>query len=224
MAWQVFYQLCVMLFRVHMQSAGAGTRLQRASENCAETAEAHVDAQRRSEGEQTLGETVLHVAAGTASNDGRTEDFEDGLIDEGEDECDLDSEASRVEIGDTYVVYTDLPEHGDPFFLVLCDMPVHNNNATFTDGWGCSWPKDTMLISGTYYRRVPSVGRGSDSYRYELLEDEPKAWTYSHLVVQSRVELSQYKSNKRNPRFKMTSERREEILSNVEDRQAYNAH
>ncbi|KAG0562074.1 hypothetical protein KC19_9G116000 [Ceratodon purpureus] len=103
-------------------------------------------------------------------------------------------------------------------------MPVHNNNATFTDGWGCTWDKDSMLISGTYYRRLPSVGRDAASYRYELLEDEPKAWNYSHLVVQSRVELLQYKSKKKNPRFKMSAETREAILSNVEERQAYNAH
>ncbi|KAG0627295.1 hypothetical protein M758_2G189600 [Ceratodon purpureus] len=103
-------------------------------------------------------------------------------------------------------------------------MPVHNNLATFTDGWGCTWPRDTMLISGTYYRRLPSVGRDAGSFRYELLEDEPKAWNYSHLVVQSRVDLLQYKTSKRNPRFKMTAETREEILSNVEERQAYNAH
>ncbi|KAG0553528.1 hypothetical protein KC19_12G017900 [Ceratodon purpureus] len=103
-------------------------------------------------------------------------------------------------------------------------MPVHNNKKMFTDGWGCTWPTDTMLISGTYYRRIPSVGRDGGSYRYELLEDEPKAWNYSHLVVQSKVELVQYKSKKRNPRFKMTAETREGILSNVEERQAYNAH
>ena len=164
------------------------------------------------------------VVADDGVHDGQ-EEFADDLIDEAEDEVDLDSEAQRVEVGDTYVVYTDRPENGDRFFLVLCDMPVHSNNATFTDGWGCKWPKDTMLISGTYYRRLPSVGRGSvGSYRYELLEDEPKAWNYSHLVVQSRVLLSQYKSAKRNPRFKMSAETREEILSNVEERQAYNAH
>ncbi|KAG0572602.1 hypothetical protein KC19_VG109400 [Ceratodon purpureus] len=103
-------------------------------------------------------------------------------------------------------------------------MPVHSNNATFTDGWGCTWPKDTMLISGTYYRRLASVGRDAGSFRYELLEDEPKAWNYSHLVVQSKVELVQYKTNKRNPRFKMSADTREAILSNVEERQAYNAH
>ena len=152
------------------------------------------------------------------------EAFEDDLVDECEDEADLESEAERVETGDTYVVYTDRPENGDRFFLVLCDRPVHNNNATFTDGWGCTWPKDTMLISGTYYRRIRSVGRDASAYRYELLEDEPKAWNYSHLVVQSKVELLQYKSNKRNPRFKMSAESREEILSNVEERQSYNAH
>ena len=154
----------------------------------------------------------------------RSVDFEDDLIDDGDEDVDLDSEAQRVEAGDTYVVYTDQPEHGDCFFLVLCDTPVHNNMSTFTDGWGCTWPVDTMLISGTYYRRIRSVGRGAASYRYELLEDEPKAWNYSHLVVQARVELTQYKSNKRNPRFKMTAETREAILSNVEERQSYNAH
>jgi len=69
------------------------------------------------------------------------------------------------------------------------------------------------------------VGRDVASFRYELLEDEPKAWNYSDLVVQSKVDLLQYKSNKRNPRFKMTAETREAILSNVEEeRQAYNAH
>lgn len=168
------------------------------------------------------GELFVPEVAPDAENAGA--EFEDDLIDEGEDDIELDSEAERVETGDTYVVYTDRPENGDRFFLVLCDMPVHNNKATFTDGWGCTWPTDTMLISGTYYRRLPSVGRDKDSFRYELLENEPKAWNYSHLVVQSKVELLQYKSNKRNPRFKMSAETREEILSNVEERQSYNAH
>lgn len=200
---------------------GQGTRLQRASEHGGEATE--------SRGTLTLGE--IQINRGEDEGQGTepdvehgTAEFEDDVVDDVEDECELESEAQRVETGDTYVVYTDRPEHGDRFFLVLCDMPVHKNGATFTDGWGCKWPRDTMLISGTYYRRLPSVGRNAGSYRYELLEDEPKAWNYSHLVVQSRVELIQYKSAKKNPRFKMTPETREAILSNVEERQMYNAH
>ena len=200
---------------------GQGTRLRRAAEQG---------------GEASVSDSAppLHDIQGSTEDNGggqidldrihRTADFEDDLIDDGDDEVDLDSEAHRVETGDTYVVYTDRPEHGDRFFLVLCDLPVHNNTTSFTDGWGCTWPTETMLISGTYYRRIRSVGRAAASYRYELLEDEPKAWNYSHLVVQARVELTQYKSNKKNPRFKMTAETREAILSNVEERQSYNAH
>lgn len=208
-----------------MEVAGTSTRNQRLSTEAGDTQDA------LGGGECRLGEALdaeSRERTGAVDNDGVDEGqagFADDLIDEAEYEADLDSEAERVEVGDTYVVYTDRPELGDRFFLVLCDMPVHCNNATFTDGWGCKWPKDTMLISGTYYRRLPSVGRGSaGSYRYELLEDEPRAWNYSHLVVQSKVLLSQYKSTKRNPRFKMTAETREAILSNVEERQAYNAH
>lgn len=207
-----------------LEVVGSGTRLQRATIHAGDT-QAALDG-----GDCYVGEAsdaVQRERAAPVDEDGHRdgqEEFQDDLIDEGEDEADLESEAQRVETGDTYVVYTDRPEHGDRFFLVLCDMPVHGNAATFTDGWGCTWMKDTMLISGTYYRRLPRVGRASGSYRYELLEDEPKAWNYSHLVVQSKVDLVQYKSNKRNPRFKMTAETREEILSNVEERQAYNAH
>ena len=200
---------------------GPGTRLQRVSEHCGEPSEprgnSNVEEIQRNAGEDD--------GQGTrqGGEQGRAEFLHD-LLDEGEDDSELETEAERVETGDTYVVYTDRPEHGDRFFLVLCDLPVHRNGATFTDGWGCTWPRDTMLITGTYYRRIPSVGRYAGSYRYELLEDEPKAWNYSHLVVQSRVELIQYKSSKRNPRFKMTPETREAILSNVEERQMYNAH
>ena len=200
---------------------GQGTRLQRASEHGGETSEPRVTLQveemqinRGEDGGQRSEQDPGHGSA----------EFEDDVVDDFEDEGELETEAERVETGDTYVVYTDRPEHGDRFFLVLCDKPVHKNGATFTDGWGCKWPRDTMLISGTYYRRIPSVGRDAGSYRYELLEDEPKAWNYSHLVVQSTVELMQYKSSKKNPRFKMTPETRETILSNVEERQMYHAH
>ena len=206
-----------------LQVACRGARFQRAGEHTVETS--------ATPGVPLCSDEVARVDSAIEVPDvldegppGRDAGFDDDLIDEGEDEPDLESEAERVETGDTYVVYTDRPEHGDRFFLVLCDMPVHVNDATFTDGWGCTWPKDTMLISGTYYRRLPSVGRDAGLFRYELLEDEPKAWNYSHLVVQSKVELVQYKSNKRNPRFKMAAETREEILSNVEERQSYNAH
>ena len=204
--------------------AGTGTRLQRLSTQVRDTS----DGVRGRNCTVVEASTSVHPQESARVTEegpnGTHVQFDDDLIDEGEDETDLDNEAQRVETGDTYVVYTDTPENGDRFFLVLCDMPVHNNTATFTDGWGCTWPTDTMLISGTYYRRLPSVGRDAGSYRYELLQDEPKAFNYSHLVVQSKVELLQYKSTKKNPRFKMTAETREAILSNVEERQAYNAH
>ena len=197
------------------------SRLQRASEGLGGTSQLQ-GVPTVSESEEgthdALGERIIDSTRVT------TADFVDDLVDEGEDDGVLESQAERVEAGDTYVVYTDRPENGDCFFLVLCDLPVHNNKATFTDGWGCTWPKDTMVISGTYYRRVRSVGRGAGAYRYELLQDEPKAWNYSHLVVQARVDLQQYKSNKKNPRFRMSEDTRETILSNVEERQTYNAH
>jgi hypothetical protein len=38
---------------------------------------------------------------------------------------DLEFEAARVELGDIIVVIFDDLENGDPFFVVLCNKPLH---------------------------------------------------------------------------------------------------
>jgi hypothetical protein len=38
---------------------------------------------------------------------------------------DLEFEATRVELGDIIVVIFDDLENGDPFFVVLCNKPLH---------------------------------------------------------------------------------------------------
>jgi hypothetical protein len=41
------------------------------------------------------------------------------------DDGDLEFEATRVELGDIIVVISNDLENGDPFFIVLCNKPLH---------------------------------------------------------------------------------------------------
>ncbi len=52
---------------------------------------------------------------------------------------DLESKATRVELGDNFVVISNDLENGDPFFVVLCNKPLHMCEQTFEDNWGNTW-------------------------------------------------------------------------------------
>jgi len=51
--------------------------------------------------------------------EGANLELEDG------DDNDMEFEATNVEIGDNVVVIADELENGDPFYILLCNRPLH---------------------------------------------------------------------------------------------------
>ncbi len=49
---------------------------------------------------------------------------------------DAEIETSRVEVGDNFVVVANELENGNPFYLILCNKPLHWCEFTFNDEWG----------------------------------------------------------------------------------------
>jgi hypothetical protein len=48
----------------------------------------------------------------------------------------IESEVAKVEVGDNFVVISNELENVDPFYVILCDMPLHRCEATFENDWG----------------------------------------------------------------------------------------
>ncbi len=74
-------------------------------------------------------------------------DMEDGSSkseDFGADE-DIEIKATKVEVGDNFVVTVGEMENGDPFFVILCNKPLHQCEVTFTNGWGNMWYEGDMF-------------------------------------------------------------------------------
>jgi hypothetical protein len=45
----------------------------------------------------------------------------------------LEFEATKVEMGDNFVVISNKLDNGDPFFVVICNKPLHRCQETFED-------------------------------------------------------------------------------------------
>jgi hypothetical protein len=58
---------------------------------------------------------------------------------------DIEIEATKVEIGDNYVVVLDELENKDAFFVVLYNKPLHRRVETFNDGWENMWYEGYMI-------------------------------------------------------------------------------
>jgi hypothetical protein len=61
--------------------------------------------------------------------DNSNPNFDDSNID---DEG-FESEATRVEVGDNFVIISDELKNGVPFYVLLCDQALHECKATFED-------------------------------------------------------------------------------------------
>jgi hypothetical protein len=61
-----------------------------------------------------------------------------------------ETKAVKVEVGDNYVVVTNEPKNGDPFFILLCNKPLHRCSKTFSDGWG----EGDMILRGIWYEHT----------------------------------------------------------------------
>jgi hypothetical protein len=62
--------------------------------------------------------------------------------------------ATKVEVGDHYVVVANEPKNGDPFFVVFCNKPLHRCLKTFNDGWGNTWYEGDIILGGIWYKRT----------------------------------------------------------------------
>jgi hypothetical protein len=70
------------------------------------------------------------------------------------DDSDMEFEATNVEIGENVVVITDELENGNPFYILLCNRPLHRCQETFEHKWGNIWLKGNITIGGVLYQRV----------------------------------------------------------------------
>lgn len=136
--------------------------------------------------------------------------------DESDSDDDCESEAAKVEIGDNYAVFTDDLENGGPFFIVLCNKPLHRCEATFYDGYGNTWYEGDMILGGVWYKCM--TGHRGRNPSYALCKDDPPAFTYSHLVVGSKFGMLPNATTKGNPRYSLPQEVRENLLAIIEDR------
>jgi hypothetical protein len=114
---------------------------------------------------------------------------------------DWENEATKVEIGNNYVIVAKELENGDPFYVVFSDKPLHRCETTFTNGWGNTWYEGDMILGGIWYKCLPSQTRRCPSYI--LLKDDPSTFTYSHLVLRSKFPMLPTTTRKGVSRFTM---------------------
>jgi hypothetical protein len=103
------------------------------------------------------------------------------------DDGDLEFEATRVELDDNFVIISNDLENGDPFFVVLCNKPLHMCEQTFEDNWGNAWYKGDMILRGVWYDKV-SHQQGTNISNMLLIDFGP-TYVYSHLVVASKFPM-----------------------------------
>ncbi len=68
----------------------------------------------------------------------------------------FESEATKVEVGNNFVVIFDELENGDPFYVILCDQALHECKATFENDRGSTRYACEMFLCGVWYHHVPS--------------------------------------------------------------------
>jgi len=70
-------------------------------------------------------------------------------------EQDGESKATKIEVGDNFVVIANELGNGDPFFVILCDHVLHQCKAPFQNEWNNIWYKGDMLLGGIWYHCIP---------------------------------------------------------------------
>jgi hypothetical protein len=96
------------------------------------------------------------------------------------DDVDLESKATKVEIGDNFAIIFDELENSDPFYVVICNKPLHRCEKTFDHEWGNIWYKGDMVLGGIWYYRVQGQRVGA-SISYRLLINVGPTFACSHL-------------------------------------------
>ncbi len=71
-----------------------------------------------------------------------------------ENEHDLEFEAAKVEVGDTFVVIIDELDNGDPFYFILCNKALYRCEETFEDDQGNTYYTSDMILRGLWYYKT----------------------------------------------------------------------
>jgi hypothetical protein len=128
-------------------------------------------------------------------------------------------EATKVEVGDNFVVIFDELENDDPFYVILCDHALHECKATFDNDQGSTWYACEMPLRGVWYHHVLSEQGRNTSYR--LLHDAFPTFGYSHLILKFKFVMLLVTTREGNPRFSMPLEVKESLLTTIEEQQHY---
>ncbi len=131
----------------------------------------------------------------------------------------FENEATRVQVGDNFVIIFDELKNGDPFYVLLCDHALHECKATFKNDLGNTWYVGEMFLHSVWYHHVPSQRGHNTSYR--LLHDDYPSFAYSHLVLKSKFVMLLASTRKGNSQFSMPLEVGENLLVVIEEQQHY---
>ncbi len=64
----------------------------------------------------------------------------------------IETKATKVEIGNNQVVVSNELKNKKVFFVVMCNKPLHRCMETFNHGWGNTWYKGDMILGGIWYK------------------------------------------------------------------------
>jgi hypothetical protein len=129
----------------------------------------------------------------------------------------MEFEAANVEIGDDVVVIVDELENEDPFYIFLCNRPLHRCQKKLEDEWGNIWYKGEMIIGGVWYQIM--VNHRGTNIPYRLFIDSGPTFVYSHMVIASKFPMLPCATRKGGPRFFMVLEVKENFIAIMKDRQ-----
>jgi hypothetical protein len=132
---------------------------------------------------------------------------------------DIESKVAKVEVGNNLAIISDELENGDPFYVLLCDNPLHQCEATFEDDWGNQWYEGEMILRIFWYHHVPDQRGQHTSYR--LLNDASLIFAHSHLVLKSNFLILPNATMKGSPQFTMPLEIKDNLIVTIEERQNY---
>ncbi len=65
---------------------------------------------------------------------------------------DCETKAAKVEVDDNYAIVAKELKEGDPFYIVMCNQPIYQCLATFTDGWNIKKLVAEMVLGGHWYK------------------------------------------------------------------------
>lgn len=108
-----------------------------------------------------------------------------------------------MEIGEYFAVIAEELENGDPFYVVLFDIPLYTCNSTFEDEWENTWFRRDMKLIGIYYQREKG-GCASGSIPYSLLRDRSIAIDNYHFVVHRKFPMMSGVISNNNHYFSMS--------------------